>query len=207
MSNEEIWKPIIVKDQPTGYTISSFGSIRDGDGKLCKVCENNLGYFTFYLKINGKRKRLIIHRLVALNFIDNPNNFHHMQHLDGNMFNNRINNLKWISHPSCISKSNKLIEASLNEEIWKPLNMDDQQTGYTISSYGNVRDLNNDLCKFLDNKGRYTFGFKINGQRKQLNIHKLVALHFVDNPDKLKYVQHVDGNPFCRWKSIQQSCR
>lgn len=196
MSNEEIWKPIIEEDQPTGYAISSHGSVRDEDGELCKVCENNLGYFTFYLKINGKKKRLIIHRLVALNFIDNPNNFHHIQHLDGNMFNNRINNLKWISHPSCISKSNKLIEASLNEEIWKPLNMDDQQTGYAISSFGSVRDENGELCKLGNYKGCYAFYLKINGKKKQLNIHRLVALHFVDNPDKLKYVQHVDGNMF-----------
>ncbi len=71
--NEEIWRPIIYKDQQTGYTISSHGRVRDdGQGKLRKFSKSKGGYYTFYLKINGKKEQPQVHRLVASAFVDNP---------------------------------------------------------------------------------------------------------------------------------------
>lgn len=193
MSNEEIWKPMIFKDQPTGYEISSHGRVLDGSGEVCKFNDYK-GYYTLNFKINGKKKELQIRRLVALNFIENPNNFYHIRHLDGNMFNNNVDNLRWVSHQS----KELMEEVNLNEEeIWKPLIFDDHQSGYTISSHGNVRDSNNELCKFGNYKGKhYIFDFKINGKRTRLIIHRLVALNFIDNPDNFNFLQHVDGNMF-----------
>ena len=115
----EILKPLMFNDQPTGYTISSFGLVRDGDGNLCKLGDYKGKYAMFYLKINGKQKYLNIRRLVASHFIDNPNKFNFVQHIDGNPFNNRVDNLKWISQSNfCIPleiKNKELIEASLND--------------------------------------------------------------------------------------------
>lgn len=50
--NEEIWRPIIYKDQPiAGYTISSHGRVRDdGQGKLREFSDSK-GYYAFYLTV------------------------------------------------------------------------------------------------------------------------------------------------------------
>lgn len=43
----------------------------------------------------GVIKRHLIHRLVAENFIDNPNNYKIINHIDNNPSNNRVENLEW----------------------------------------------------------------------------------------------------------------
>lgn len=44
---------------------------------------------------DGKRKSLLIHRLVALTFIPNPDNKLEVNHIDGNKHNNFYLNLEW----------------------------------------------------------------------------------------------------------------
>jgi hypothetical protein len=46
----------------------------------------------------GKPKRYFIHRLVAENFIPNPENKPYVNHIDGNRYNNEISNLEWVTH-------------------------------------------------------------------------------------------------------------
>jgi len=42
----------------------------------------------------------LVHRLVALAFIPNPDNYEHVAHLDGNDQNNDAKNLRWVSRKS-----------------------------------------------------------------------------------------------------------
>lgn len=55
-----------------------------------------------------KAKRIPVHRLVASAFIENPNSYTQIDHIDTNRLNNRIENLRW-----CDSKTNSTNPISL----------------------------------------------------------------------------------------------
>lgn len=94
------WKPI--KDYEDLYMVSNTGLIKSlhwGKEKLLKpvIRNNNYQYYFVGLLKEGKRKYFAVHRLVAMAFIDNPNNYEQVDHLDGNKLNNNVNNLEWVS--------------------------------------------------------------------------------------------------------------
>lgn len=71
---------------------------------------------------------------------------------------------------------------------------------YQISNYGRVISFKSgqkrELHPFLDSKKRY-FMIKLldaNNQRKAFLIHRLVAMHFITNPNELPEVNHKDRN-------------
>lgn len=53
------------------------------------------GYYIVNLNKNGERAIKYVHRLVAENFIENPNNYPVVNHIDGNKTNNYAGNLEW----------------------------------------------------------------------------------------------------------------
>jgi len=53
------------------------------------------GYWRIYVSVGGKPKGLIVHRLVAKAFIENPDNLPEVNHKDGNKNNNHYLNLEW----------------------------------------------------------------------------------------------------------------
>ena len=63
--------------------------------KIVKPVHGNIVYPTVHLSLGGKRKRVTIHRLVALAFIPNPDNLPQVNHKDENPCNNHADNLEW----------------------------------------------------------------------------------------------------------------
>ena len=65
--------------------------------KFMSLLETNDGYFFVNLVKDKVRKKCRIHRLLALQYIPNPNNLAECDHIDRNKKNNNIENLRWVT--------------------------------------------------------------------------------------------------------------
>lgn len=100
---EEKWKD--VEGFLGYYQISNLGQIKSVDritkknalckGRILKQHVNPNGYKIIRTSIDGIKNSLTISRLVAKAFVDNPNNFPEVNHLDGDKLNNKCSNLEW----------------------------------------------------------------------------------------------------------------
>lgn len=94
------WKRI--PDHPD-YEVSTNGEVRNYINKNILAKRLSI-YYTITLKVNGKSKVMLAHRLVALTFIPNPKKLPYVDHIDNNKINNTLKNLRWVS-PSENTKS------------------------------------------------------------------------------------------------------
>ena len=98
----EIWKDI--PGYEGIYQVSNLGQVRSlnykktGKIKLLKLCANTYGYYSVTLRKNNFRKTGVVHRLVAITFIENENNLPCINHKDENKLNNNVNNLEWCDY-------------------------------------------------------------------------------------------------------------
>lgn len=67
-------------------------------GVTLKTNINNKGYKYCALSMNGKPKKYLLHRLIAITFIDNPENKPDIDHINGIKTDNSIENLRWSTH-------------------------------------------------------------------------------------------------------------
>ena len=95
-TNSEIWKSI---DCYKNYEVSWFGRVRNArTGRILKGGLNGGGYLHVNLSRNGKATSHCIHKLVAHEWIDNPDNKKCVDHIDGNKHNNHVENLRYATH-------------------------------------------------------------------------------------------------------------
>lgn len=107
---QEIWKNVVGYEGI--YEVSNLGNVRSLDrtvpskyidvtanikGKQLKPIKNKYGYLRVNLCNDSGRKSKFVHRLVAMAFIENPNNFPQINHKDENKLNNSVENLEWCS--------------------------------------------------------------------------------------------------------------
>lgn len=169
------------------YEVSTFGNIRNSKTKCVrKIDISKLKVTKTRIRVNGildndgNKKNFYLHRLIALTFIPNPLNLNEVNHIDGNPYNNCVNNLEWISRVdnmkhfhtnnpkyTCkymrkvllINKENNVIEQSFKcvEECIEKLNL---SINY------------NKLYKILSNsKNKYKDRYKNKDTNKEPNKH------------------------------------
>ncbi len=114
MKKIEIWKWITGCEDR--YMISNHGRIKsflnNPKGEIIKFKENEYGYYSRTLRINGNPTNIKIHRWVGLLFIPNPNGYPMLNHLDGNKLNNYEGNLAWTT---AIDNVNHAIDTGLRK--------------------------------------------------------------------------------------------
>jgi len=103
----EIWKDVIGYEGI--YEVSNLGFVKRvsktrgvnlkyrGEYYL-NAMDNGKGYLRVKLSNNGYSKRVMLHRIIAEAFIDNPNNKKCVNHINHNRKDNRIENLEWCTH-------------------------------------------------------------------------------------------------------------
>ena len=92
---EEIWKDIIGYEGL--YRVSNKGRVYSIRSNLfLKVTRTKKGYSTISLSY-GKDKTFLLHRIIALAFIPNPENKPFINHINSIRDDNRIENLEWVT--------------------------------------------------------------------------------------------------------------
>lgn len=95
----EIWKDI--KGYEGSYMVSNLGRVKSIPRyrvkKTVYLKENVLkgGYSYLELCLDSVRKKYLVHRLVAIAFIDNPQNKPQVNHKNGVKTDNIVSNLEW----------------------------------------------------------------------------------------------------------------
>jgi hypothetical protein len=80
------------------YKITEYGVIySDYTNSVKRTSLHRQGYFLIGLYKNKKETKLLVHRLVALTYLDNLNEYKYVNHKDGNKKNNHISNLEWVT--------------------------------------------------------------------------------------------------------------
>lgn len=103
----EVWKDI--KGYEGFYQVSDTGKVKSlertvmyKNGKICKLkskilnlSDNGKGYLWVYLSKENKHISFYVHRLVAVTFLENIENYKEINHLNGIKSDNQKSNLEW----------------------------------------------------------------------------------------------------------------
>jgi hypothetical protein len=133
MTEPEVW--LQIKDFEN-YEISSLGRVRNTKtSRMLKLTKKG-GYIYAGLSANSKGKSIPVHRLVALAFIENPENKPQVNHKDKNRSNNSVENLEWTTAlENNLHRSKYVIQTTnQNIKVWRV----DKDTNEKIELYNSI---------------------------------------------------------------------
>ena len=131
------------------YEVSNLGKVRNiKSGIMLKPWITKDGYLRHCLYKHNKRKNLLLHRIIATAFIDNPGKKPQVNHIDENKTNNDLSNLEWctvrenIIHGTRTKRVaekhfKKVIQLDLNDNVlneFESIKQAGQETGVFATS-------------------------------------------------------------------------
>ena len=148
MSNTEIWRDI--KGYEGLYQVSNFGRVKSVE-KTCIIGKGNyyrpehikklfimtskknkIPYYQVSLSKNSVVKKHLVHRLVAIAFVENPENKPYVNHLDGCGLNNVATNLEWTTNRGNQLYAHYILKTA---HLTKPIFAYDKNTGKLAKSF------------------------------------------------------------------------
>lgn len=164
-----MWKDIIGWEKY--YEINECGNVRNKiTGKFIVGDINNEGYerVCLYNKNNmPPKQRFFRHRLVALMFIDNPNNYPEVNHKDANIHNNNIWNLEW-----CDKEYNENHSHKFGNKTYRPF----------------VVKFKNDITKTYDSKPKLAKELNVSRSLIRLWLNKTSQTYNKYNIENIEYI-------------------
>lgn len=93
------------------YALDTGGVVSEKWGKLRLLIPHSItgGYHRIRVCKDGASSGQLVHRMVALAFVPNPENKPEVNHKDGNKLNNRADNLEWCTRGENLSHSYRVI--------------------------------------------------------------------------------------------------
>lgn len=168
------------------YQISNLGNVKSLERlspqghlvseRIMRQYKNNSGYKIVDLTKNGTRKHWLVHRLVAEAFVENPNGYNEVDHIDTNKDNNSADNLRWCTHSqnhlnplTVIVKSNthkgKKLSAEQVEKISKKVAV--YKDGELLHIFKSYKDLDMNSEEILGTKLWNVYARQVvNGERE-----------------------------------------
>ena len=100
---QEIWKPVVGYEGL--YEVSNLGRVKSVEryvprhvrGRIKEVHSGSGGYPCVTLCKNRKSRVTPLHRIIALAFIPNPDNKPFIDHIDTDVTNYSLSNLRWVT--------------------------------------------------------------------------------------------------------------
>lgn len=149
----EIWKDVTYFEG--AFKISNLGNVIGNNGRTIKPFVTKEGYLRVLLRKNNKSKHFLIHRLVCIEFIPNPENKKTVNHINGIKNDNRLENLEWATNSEnlkhaydtglhsqkCLHFMSKVLQLDMNGNYIKTFNsMTDAslETGAMNANISNV---------------------------------------------------------------------
>ena len=140
----EVWKKI---EGFENYEVSNYGNvkglkIKTNFGSSFKIYPERIinpwkdkkGYLYIDISYFPNKKRFLLHRLVAIHFINNKENKPQINHKDGNKSNNCVENLEW-----CTAKEN--LKHAVDTGLNKKEGVDNYKSKFSKEDIINIRKI------------------------------------------------------------------
>lgn len=159
INDGEIWKIFSQCNEKKHYQVSNYGRVKsvmlNGREKLLKQQCYQL-YPQLMLYLNGSGKTYSVHRLVALCFAPNPNNYNFVNHIDSVSANNFASNLEWVKTANEYNPATNIklrIKRRCVGHFVAKIEQICIQTGNVIKIWNSAREINKELgfltCQIL----------------------------------------------------------
>lgn len=199
---QALGKPVIYNGKETQYFLFSNGDLYNENTHRISHGALNHGYLRYTLNIDGEDVSIFKHQLLAQTFIPNPENKPNVNHINGCIQDNRLENLEWVTQKeNCNKKVNpvqrreiqEFSDEELENEVWKPF----RNTHYEISNLGRAKNLK--TGKILTgginkNSGYIRFVYVDENEKNcEMQMHRAVYETFYPN-EEIQVINHIDSN-------------
>lgn len=118
------------------HTLTKDGQVySDKFKKIVSLCPDKDGYAICGVKLkDGRRLSKRVHRMIAEEFIPNPHKKPQVNHIDGDKWNNRVENLEWVT-----AKENR--KHAVNSGLLRDKAEDNGNSKLTNSDVYRIREL------------------------------------------------------------------